>query len=173
MNKKASLMDSILVPFYIMVIGMTIFIAYYTWSEFTTSFTPIAITSAANETLIRVMDDVTTSLSYLDYMFPMLVAGLLIVSLIFAFKTGAGYYYAFLSVIMWILALLMSPIISNTFSQFITEFPTESTVFSTIVYILSKSSWLCFVWAVLISAVMFTRTKKDEQNISAAEGVFQ
>lgn len=163
MNKKASLADSVLVPAYILAIAMTIFIAYFVWTSFITAFTPLAtnVNLPDGRNLTSVMSEATVSIGYLDYMFPMIVAGLMLVSLIFAYKTGANVIYAYVSVILWVLALIMSAVYSNVFEMFAASFPTESSLFPTVSYIMLNIKWIVLAWAVLISVVMFTRNSNE------------
>lgn len=170
MNKKASLADSIFIPIYILVIAATMFIAYYVWTQFNVNFTPIAMQSAANSTLIRAMSDIQGSMQNFDYMFPFLVGGLLIVSLIFAFRTGASVIYAFVSVIFWVLAVMMSAIFTNIFGAFETVFPDVAAAFPIITYTMNNMKWICLFWAFLLSMVMFTRNKQEDQQLRAMEG---
>jgi len=177
MNKKASLADSVLVPAYILAVAMTMFIAYYVWTTFASNFTPIAtgVDIGGGENLTRVMTDITTSISYLDYMFPLMVVGLLLVSLIFAYKTGSSIVYAFVSVFMWVLALIMSAIYTNTFEMFASNFATVGGVMTITAYIMANIKWVVLAWAFLISLVMFTRSRgdKDSNPFAATETVYQ
>ena len=173
-NKKASLADSILVPIKILAVAMTIFIAYFIWTSFVTTFTPIATNINVSDTknLTTTMGEITTSLSYLDYMFPFLVMGLLLVSLIFAFKTGASVVYAYVSILFWALAIVISVVYERVFEAFAANFTSISGTFTITSYIMSHVTMLCLIWAFLISTVMFVRNKQEDQNISATERMY-
>jgi len=173
-NNKASVADAVLVPIYILSIACTMFVAFYVWTTFVTNFTPIATNTNITDTknLTATLGEITTSISYLDYMFPFMVLGLLIVSLIFAYKTGASVIYAFVSVFMWILALIMSVVYETVFDQFAQQFTSIGTFFTITSYIMLNIKWICLVWAFLISTVMFTRNKSEDQNLAASERVF-
>lgn len=173
-NRRGSLADSIYIPFYLLMVSCTIFIVYYIWVEFVATFTPIATTVniSATENLTSVMTSITGSLGYLDYMFPTLLFGLLITSLVFAFKTGASVIYAYVSIFMWGLALMMSAIYTNMFELFATSFASIGGTFTIMSYIMMHIKWVCLVWAFLISTVMFTRNKQEDQNLASAERVF-
>lgn len=174
MNKRASLIDSIYMPIYILLVGCTIFIAYYVWINFVDVFTPIAtnVNFSDGSNLTSTMTDITVSIGYLDYMFPFLVFGLLIVSLIFAFKSGVSVVYSYLSIVMWVLAVMISIILSNIFELFAQQFISIGGVFTIISFIMENMKWIALIWAFLISIVMFTRSQQESQNLAAAERVF-
>ena len=107
-SKRASLKDAIYVPIYLLVIASTIFVAVYVWYSFQTSMTETVnngvlsgvLSAPSNTTIINAMSDIRGSLQSMDYMFPFIVAGLLMISLIFAFKSGASVLYTFLSIMI-------------------------------------------------------------------------
>jgi len=173
-NKKASLADSIYMPMYLLIISSTIFIAYYVWITFAINFAPIAAASPNNSTIVQAINDIQGSMANFDYMFPFLVGGLLIVSLLFAFRTGANVMYAYVSVIFWLLALIMSVIFTNIFGSFAVTFPTVANSFPIISYTMNNMKWISLFWAFLISVVMFTRTKAEDNQLRAMSvGAFQ
>lgn len=174
LNRKGSVADSIYVPIYILIIACTIFVAYYVWITFATNFTSLSDTIILpdNRNLTAITSEITGSIATLDYMFPVIVLGLLIVSLIFAFRTGASVVYAYVSVFMWVLALIMSAVFANIFEAFAANFPTVSPVFPIVSFIMANIKWIVLGWAFLISVVMFTRNKQEDQTLAAAERVF-
>lgn len=167
-----SLSDAIYVPIYLLTVAITIFIGAFVWMSFQTNMS-LMVAGGPYETLINTsMLQIQGGLDSFDYIFPLLVIGLLVVSLVFAFKTGSNIIYAFFAIIMWGLALLVSSILANIFTTFTSTLPTVSTNFPVITYIMLNIKWLVLAWLFLISAVMFTRNKKDEQLISAAEAAY-
>jgi hypothetical protein len=177
MNKKGSLTDSIMVPLYLLILAATTFIGVYVWLAFQNGMTLtlnnspwLSVTN--NQTITNSMTGITVALRGIDYMFPLLVIGLLIVSLIFAFKTGASVVYAFVSIILWGLALLLAAVYSNIFETFVTAMPTIAVQYPIMVYLLSNIKWIVLIWLFLISVIMFTRTKREDQSLAAAETVF-
>jgi len=173
-NKKGSVADSIFVPAYILAVVMTMFVAYYVWTQFVVGFTPTAtdVEISAGRNLTDVMSEITVSFSYLDYMFPFMVMGLLLVSLIFAYKTGASVIYSYLSIFMWVLAIIMSVVYANVFDTFAAEFTTVGGTFTIAAFIMNNIKWVSLSWAFLISVVMFTRNKQEDQQLAASERVF-
>ena len=174
-----SLQDSIKVPAFILTIAMTIFIAAYIWISFTTTFNDVTteglasgqISAAQNASIAEAIGNFDTGIGSMDYGFPIIVVGLLIVSLIFAFKSGAGVIYAILSVIMWALAIFFSMIYKYTFETFSANFPTIAADYPIIVWFMDYINIIVVVWVFLISVVMFTRTKNDDK-IMGADQVF-
>lgn len=176
-SKKASINDAVYVPIYLLIIIATAFIALYVWLSIQNGMTDMinnAPTGTGNFTLMNqsiqgVFSTVTSGLTYVDYMMPFIVGVSLLVSLIFAFKTGSSVVYAFLSILFWGFALLMSAVYTNVFEQFASAFPTIATSFPISVYIMANLKWVVLSWVFLISVVMFTRSKKEEEAISAQE----
>ncbi len=164
-NKKASIYDPITVGAYILTIAITIFIMIYVWYGFDTGMRTVVAGSIANESVIETLDNLTITYGYIDYMIPILVGGLMILSLIFAFKTGASIVYAFMSLLVWAFALLMAAIYTNVFEQFELAFPTVSANFPILVFIMANMKWVVLAWLFLISLVMFTQTKRESKDL--------
>ena len=162
-GKKGSIMDPITVGAVILACAMTIFIMMYFWSAFDDAIRTSVADSAANESVSDALTQLTTTYSYIDYMIPMMVGGLMLVSLILAFKTGAGIIYAFLSLIAWAFALLMSAVYTNVFELFSDNFPIVATNYPILVFIMSNMKWIVLAWVFLLSLVMFTRTSSENK----------
>jgi hypothetical protein len=156
-------MDPITVGAVILACAMTIFIMMFFWSAFDDAIRTSVANSPANESVSNALTQLTTTYSYIDYMIPMLVGGLMLVSLILAFKTGAGIIYAFFSLIAWGFALLMSAVYTNVFELFENNFPVVATNYPILVYIMSNMKWIVLAWVFLLSLVMFTRTSSENK----------
>ena len=102
-------------------------------------------------------------------MFPIIVVGLMLVSLIFAFKTGASVMYAVLSLVFWAFAMLMASVFTNIFGAFQDSFPAIATTLPIITFIMNNMKWVVLMWLFLICIVMFTRNKIEDEKISDAE----
>ena len=161
-----SLIDSIMVPRYLLIVAITTIIAIFVWFSFQTQMAIVVSGTTSNSTVVTVMNELRTTYISIDYMFPFLVLGLLIVSLIFAFKSGASVLYSFISLIFWGFALLLSAVFSNIFELFADSFPTVIVETPIINYIFMNLKWLVLVWAFLISIVMFTRTSNEEGQLN-------
>ena len=136
MNKRGSIMDAIYVPMYLLIIAITIIIAAYVWHQTSSAIEPV-MNQTVNNTA-QLINDIDQGFAAIDYMFPLLVGGLLIVSLIFAFKSGANVIYAILSFILWVFAIFISAIFSNLWSEFVTIFTGTSADYPIIYYIITK-----------------------------------
>ena len=169
MNKKAAITDAVYTPIYLTLIVATIFIGLYVWSAFKTTMTDMVSTTPQNSTVVNAMNTIQTGMSSFDYMFPIMVVGLLIISLIFAYKTGAGVVYAIISLVLWGLAMLISWVLTTVFEQFATSFPTIAASSPIITYIMTNMKWLVLGWLFLISIVMFSRNSTEEKNLAASE----
>jgi len=164
-NKKASIYDPITVGAFILSIAITIFIMMYVWYGFDTGMREVVAGSPANSSVVDTLDNLTVTYGYIDYMIPMLVGGLMILSLIFAFKTGASIVYAFLSLLVWAFGLLMAAIYTNVFEQFELAFPVVSGNFPILVFIMANMKWVVLAWLFLISLVMFSQTSRESKDL--------
>lgn len=176
--KKASLTDAIYGPVKLLGLAIAIFIGIYIWFSFTNVFsvmpinTPYGNNTFYNQSINNAINNVSVGLTGIDYVFPFVVMALLFVSLIFAFKTGAPVIYAVLSLVFWFLAMLLSALFANIFINFAASFPTISTQLPIITYIMTNIKWVVLFWLFLITIVMFTRPKKEQEMVSAQEAVF-
>jgi len=156
-------MDPITVGAVILTCAITIFVMIYFWGVFGDTMKIAVSNSPGNESVAGAIDDLTVIYSYLDYGIPMLVGGLMIVSLVLAFKTGAGIIYAFLSLIAWAFALLMSAVYTMCLKCLAFNFSNSGcVVFPILVFIMANMKWIVLAWIFLISLIMFTRTKKED-----------
>jgi len=172
-NKKASIYDPITVGAFILSIAITIFIMIVFWNGFDVAIRETVMNSPANESVVDTLDSLTLTYSYIDYMIPILVGSLMLISLIFAFKTGASIVYAFLSLLAWGFAILMATVYTNIFEQFKLNFPTVSANFPILVYIMDNMKWVVLAWLFLISLVMFTQTNKETKSKELQGGLEQ
>jgi len=166
-NKKASIYDPITVGAFILSVAITIFVMIYFWYGFDDSMRTVVADSPANESVTETLDALTITYSYIDYMIPILVGGLMILSLVFAFKTGASIVYTFLSLLAWGFAILMATVYTNVFEEFQLAFPTVAAAFPILVLIMDNMKWVVLAWLFLISLVMFTRTQKENASLQS------
>lgn len=174
MNKKGSIADAIYGPAKILGIAVVAFIAIFIWFSFADVFSGMGnnLTPAQNSSMQSAISNIQVGLLSFDYIFPFLIIGMLIVSTIFAFKSGANVVYAVLSLVIWVLALILSVVFTNIFGSFETSFPTVSSALPIVTYLMNNMKWLVLFWLALITIVMFTRNKKENEAISAAEMAF-
>lgn len=172
-SKKGSVMDPITVGALILSIAITIIILMSFWGSFDTAIRGAVSGSVANESVTNVLTELTMTYSYIDYMIPLMVGGLMLISLILAFKTGAGVIYVFLSIISWAFALLMSAVYTNIFELFEVNFPIVAGNYPILCFIMIRMKWIVLVWVFLISLVMFTRKSSEDKAFnSGMEGYY-
>jgi hypothetical protein len=172
MNKKAAITDAIFVPVYLLLIAVTILIGAFVWFSFQSGMTQVVSKTPHNVTINTAMSEISVGILSMNYMYPILVIGLLLISLLFAFRTGASVIYAFLSIVLWAFAMLMSAVYSNIWEIFAKTVPSMVVQYNIIAYIMESMKWLVLGWLFLISVIMFTRNKKDEAGMAASEMVY-
>ena len=165
-NKKGSIADPIMVGAYILAVAMTLFIIVYVWYSFDTNIRDAVGMSPANSTIVSTLDSLTQTYNSLDYMIPVLVGGLMLVSLVFAFKTGANVIYAFLSIFIWALSILFANVFTMVFEEFSGNFPSVASNFPILVFIMSNMKWITLGWVLLIAIVMFSRNKSEDKALT-------
>jgi len=172
MNKKASLADAIYGPIYILVIGITMFLAVYLFTQTKNSFLDMPNTVAVNASITEMVNNITPVYGLFDYAIPFIVGALLVVSLIFAFKRGASVAYIGLAIVFWCFALLLTSIYTNIFTEFSSAFPSVTSSFPILIWVMDNIKWIVLAWLFLISVVMFSRSKKEEQQLGQSDQVF-
>lgn len=169
-----SVSDIIFGPAKILAIVITFFVAVFVWSSFNTlvidNFVPV-LGSDSQTAMNSTLSNITTGINTIDYTIPIIVFGLLIVSLIFAFKSGANVVYSVLSIIMWVFALILSAIFTNTYLQVDSTLNLGGTMVISD-FIMTNLKWIVLGWAALVSIVMFSRNKQETEAISASERAF-
>ena len=154
---------------------ITLFVAFFVWVSFSTLFTSHLvpnINNTINQNAVNsTIQNVTVGLTTIDYIIPFILMGMLLVSLIFAYKTGASVVYAVLSVVIWILALIMSAVFTNVFLEVNNTFDYSST-FQISYFLMNNMKYIVLGWLALITIVMFTRNKQENDAIAAAETVW-
>lgn len=174
LNKKASMLDAVYGPAKLLGCAIAIFIGVFIWMSFNTAFQPMTdnMTPAHNSSIQEAITNVQIGLYSVDYVFPFLVFGLLLVSLIFAYKVGANVIYAVLSLVLWALAMIFSAIFTNVFGAFEATFPQVAAVLPILTYLMNNMKWIVLVWLFLISIVMFTRSTRETSSIAAQEAFY-
>ena len=161
-DKKGSLTDSIFTTAYILKVSATILIALFVWFSFQTLFAQIIVGSPAETTINNVMNTLRSAYLSMDYVFPILVGGLLLVSTVFAFKTGTNLVWGILSLIIWGIALLLGALFKNVYIQVADAFPTVYPYMPIMDAIMTNLNWLVLFWLAIISAVMFRKNNVED-----------
>jgi len=163
MDKKGSLLDPIFGAAYILKVVITIFICLVIWVGFADVMKTV-ITGTSSESLLDpIIDNLTTVYFSIDYMFPFFIGGLLVASLIFAFKTGANFVWAFISILFWGFAVLFATVFTNTYIIISDQFPTIYAQLPIMDIIMMNLKWFSLCWIAIITAVMFRKDNKEDE----------
>jgi len=158
-----SLLDPIFSTAYILKIVVTILICLFVWVSFQTLMTETLAGSSSFTLLNEVMNNLEAAYFSIDYVFPFLVGGLMLISLIFAYKTGANIIWGILSIIVWAIALLMASVFVNVYLAVSDAFPTIYAAMPIMDMIMSNLHWFVLCWVALICLVMFTKTNVEDE----------
>lgn len=161
-DKRGSLVDPIFSSAYILKIVVTIFIGITVWISFQGVMSSVIIGSPSQTILTNVMNALESAYFSIDYVFPFLIGGLMLVSIIFAFKTGTNIIWGILSIITWALALLMATVFTNVYLAVSAEFPTIYTQMPIMDMIMLNLRWVVLFWIAAISAVMFRKNEAED-----------
>jgi hypothetical protein len=99
----------------------------------------------------------------MDYLFPLIVGGLLIVSTIFAYKTGSNFVWGMFALLFWAIALLMAAMFVNVYLAVSAEFPDIYAAMPVMDVIMRNLVWFTLFWIAIISAVMFRKTNAEDE----------
>lgn len=163
MNKKGSLADPIFSSAYILKSVITIFIAIIVWTSFSQLMASLISGEPTETILTPIINSLTNAYLSMDYVFPFLVGALIVVSTIFAFKSGANILWGILSILFWALAWLMATVFTNVYITVTNEFPTISVQFPIMDAIMMNMRWVALFWVAIISIVMFRKTNAEDE----------
>lgn len=101
--------------------GLFIVIIFYAWGQISPNLTT-SINNAlpANEDAINITasnNAVNTGISTFNVMFPFLILGLIVVSLIFAFYTNSTPMFFFIGIVLLLGAVTIAVVMSNVYQQ--------------------------------------------------------
>lgn len=173
-GKRGSLVDPIFSGAFILKVVIVIFIAIFIWYQFQDIMTVAISGSSSEATILNAMSNLRSAYQSFDYVFPILVVGIMIMSIIFAYKTGANIMWGFLSLIAWAIALLMSSVYVNVFAELATAFPTIYNDLGIISLIAQYLDWITFFWVGIILLVMFRKNNQEDTSstINKAETLY-
>lgn len=164
MNKKASLVDPIFSGAYILKIALTILICLFVWVSFQTLMQETIVGKSSEAVLTSTMQTLRSAYYGMDYLFPLIVGGLLIVSTIFAFKTGSNIIWGMFAILFWAIALLMSALFVNVYLAASEQFPAIYAEMPVMDIIMSNLHWFTLFWLGLLSAVMFRKNNIEDES---------
>jgi hypothetical protein len=162
-DKKGSLVDPILSSAYILKIVVVIFIALTIWFGFSNIMSTTISGTPVNSILAPIISDLSAAYLSIDYMFPFLVGGLIILSTIFAFKTGSNILWGILSIILWAIAWLMATVFTNVYISVSNQFQTLYAQLPIMDAIMMNMRWVALGWIAIISLVMFRKNNAEDE----------
>ena len=166
-DKRGSLTDVIFGGAYMLKIAVTIIIVIFIWLSFKGAM-ELSIVGAPSETILNsVMSTLTNAYYSMDYLFPFIIGGLLIISTVFAYKTGSNVLLGAISFIMWVVALILSALFVNVYLTVTNEFPTIYVGFPIMDIIMSNLHFFTLGWLVMITLVMFRKSNKEDTSMDA------
>lgn len=171
-SKKGSVVDPILSSAYLLKVVITLIICIIVWVSFQAIMQDV-VSGGSSETVVNsALTTLAEAYFSIDYMFPVLVGGLLIVSTIFAFKTGANYAWGILSIIMWAISILLATVFTNVYILVTNEYPDIITTMPIMDAIMINLRWVVLFWLVIICAVMFRKNNQEDENSEMSRRVY-
>lgn len=161
-DKRGSLTDVIFGGAYLLKIAVTIMICVFVWISFQALMETTVAGSSAETTLDSVMTTLTNAYYSMDYLFPLVIGGLLLVSTLFAYKTGANVIYGIISFVVWIIAVVLAALFVNVYLTVSAEFPTIYAAFPIMDLLMSNLLYLTIGWLAIITIVMFRKNNKED-----------
>jgi hypothetical protein len=163
MNKKGSLVDPIFSGAYILKVAITILICLFVWASFQVLMTDTIQGHSSETVLTQVMGTLRSAYFGMDYLFPLVVGGLLIVSTIFAYKTGSNSVWGMFALLLWAVALLMATMFVNVYLAVSSQFPEIYSGMPVMDVIMRNLVWFTLFWISIISAVMFRKNNAEDE----------
>jgi len=121
------------------------------------------IAGTTSETVLTsVMATLTSAYFSMDYLFPFIVGGLLIISTVFAYKTGSNILLGAISFVLWIVTVILSAVFVNVYLTITEEFPTIYAAFPIMDIIMSNLHFFSLGWLAIITLVMFRKNNKED-----------
>lgn len=161
-NKRGSIQDVIFGGSYLLKVSITIVICVFIWIAFQSLMTR-AVSGHSSESIITsVMATLTSAYFSMDYLFPFIVGGLLLISTIFAYKTGSNILLGIISFIFWIIAIVLAALFVNVYIAVSAEFPTIYTSFPIMDIIMTNLHFFTLGWLAIITLVMFRKNNKED-----------
>jgi hypothetical protein len=171
-DKRGSVVDPILSSAYILKIAVTIFICLTVWVSFQAVMSSI-VSGKSSETVINSALSILTEAYFsFDYMFPLIVGGLMLISIIFAFKTGTNIIWGILSIIVWGITILLATVFTNVYISVSNQFPILVASMSIMDMIMINLRWIVLFWLAIICAVMFRKNNQEDEASEMSRRVY-
>ena len=163
-NKRGSIVDPIFSGAYILKIGITLLIVLFIWVSFQSGMADTVSGTSSSAIVNSVMDSLRAAYFSSDYVFPLLVGGMLILSVVFAFRVGANIIWGMFSLILWAVTVVLSTLYVNIYLEISDKFPTIYASMPIFDYIMTNLHWISFFWIVILTAVMFRKNNAEDDN---------
>ena len=167
MNKKGSIPDVIFGGAYLLKVAITIIICIFIWVAFQSLMADAVAGKASESVITNVMSTLTSAYYSMDYLFPFIVGGLLLISTIFAYKTGSNFLLGAISFLFWVIAVILSALFVNVYLTVTDEFPTIYASFPIMDIIMSNLHFFTLGWLAIITLVMFRKNNKEDTSMDA------
>lgn len=164
MNKKGSLQDVIFGGAYLLKVAVTIVIMMFIWISFQALMAETIEGKPSESVITSVMATLTSAYYSMDYLFPFLVGGLLLISTIFAYRTGANILLGAISFIIWIIAVILAALFVNVYLAVTDQFPLIYAAFPVMDIIMSNLHFFSLGWLAIITLVMFRKNNKEDSS---------
>lgn len=162
MNKRGSITDVIFGGAYLLKIAVTIIICLFVWISFQTLMLETVQGSPSEPVITSVMSTLTSAYYSMDYLFPFIVGALLLISTIFAYRTGSNILLGAISFVIWIIALILSALFVNVYLTVTDEFPAIYAAFPVMDIIMGNLHFFTLGWLSIITLVMFRKNNKED-----------
>lgn len=162
MNKKGSIPDVIFGGAYLLKIAVTIILMIFVWISFTALMTETVEGEPSESVITSVMATLTSAYYSMDYLFPFIVGGLLLISTIFAYRTGSNILLGAISFLFWIIAVIMSVLFVNVYLTVTDQFPEIYAAFPIMDIIMSNLHFFTLGWLAILTLVMFRKNNKED-----------
>jgi len=161
-NKRGSIPDVIFGGAYLLKVAITIVICVFIWLAFQNLMADVVAGSSSETLITSVMTTLTNAYYSMDYLFPFIVGGLLLISTIFAYKTGSNILLGAISFILWIIAVILSALFVNVYLAVTDEFPTIYAAFPIMDIIMSNLHFFTLGWLAILTLVMFRKNNRED-----------
>lgn len=161
-DKRGGIPDVIFGGAYLLKVAVTLIIAIFVWLGFRAAM-EASVSGASSETLIlSILTTLTNAYYSMDFLFPFVVGGLLLISTLFAYKTGSNIFLGIMSFVFWVIALVLSFLFVNVYLTVTDEFPAIYAAMPIMDTIMANLHFFTLAWLVIITIVMFRKNNKED-----------
>lgn len=158
MNKRGNLADILLFPAIIFAMGVTLFIIYFMWTRLQTPLNDAISPTWTGSTTY--FSQVRGGLQTFDSVFPFYMMGSILFILISAFFIKSHPIFFFISIFLFIIAILLGAILANVHRDAIRTNPEFASVvddFSTTSYLINRLPIITLVVGIVTAVILFSK----------------